>query len=179
MDEPLVWALVGGLGALVAAWLVHLARRWVHRWRYGPPIAHEELLMLVGRRMAAVLDRQALARLLAEEASGALEASRATVLLAEGHNLVSVDQSGLRLPVLHAAVRAAASGGEAVRAEGRLRELIAQGRADLGWMAVWVPLMRAADLHGLWLLGERAGSRAYSPQDLRWPTTLARTSRAP
>jgi two-component system NarL family sensor kinase len=34
--------------------------------------------------------------------------------------------------------------------------------------------MRAADLHGLWLLGGRAGSRAYSPQDLRWLTTLAR-----
>jgi two-component system sensor histidine kinase UhpB len=39
---------------------------------------------------------------------------------------------------------------------------------------VWVPLMRGADLYGLWLLGERANGFAYAPEDLRWLTTLAR-----
>ena len=124
--------------------------------------------------MAGLLDRGALARLLAEEVSGALGVSRASVLLADGHDLAAAGGAELRLPVLHAAVRWVASGGEAVRVDGDLHELIAQGRTDLGWTAVWAPLMRGADLHGVWLLGERAGGRAYAPQDLRWLTTLAR-----
>ena len=171
---PLLWVVVGIVGTLVAVWLVHLARRAYHRWRYGLPIAHEELLVQYGRRMAALLDRRALARLLAEDVSGALNASRATILLAEGHNLAAMDGTGLRLPVLHAAVRWVASGGEAVRVDGRLQELIAQGRTDLAWTKVWVPLMRGTDLYGLWLLGERSQNRAYAPEDRRWLTTLAR-----
>ena len=174
MNEPVPWVLVGGLGTLLAVWLVHLARRWYHHRRFGLPIAHEELLVQYGRRMAALLDRGALARLLAEDVSGALNASRATVLLAEGHDLVAVDETNLHLPVLHAAVRWVASGGEAVRVDGRLRELIAQGRTGLDWTAVWVPLMRGTDLYGVWLLGERDNGRAYALEDLRWLTTLAR-----
>ncbi len=112
----------------------------------------------------------------------ALDVSRATVLLTEGHDLVAMDETApsdaqeqnLRLPVLHAAVRRVASGGEAVRVDGRLRELIAQGRTDLDWTAVWVPLMRGTELYGVWLLGQRAGGHAYAPVDLRWLTTLAR-----
>jgi signal transduction histidine kinase len=159
-----------------------VARRWYDRWRYGVPIAHEELLVRYGRRMAAVLDREELARMLAVTVPEALEASSAMVLLADGHDLVSMDSTsqangqagGLRLPVLHAAVRWVASGGEARGVAGRLQELIAQGRTDLGWTAVWVPLMRGTDLFGIWLLGERAERRAYAPGDLRWLTTLAR-----
>ena len=174
----MLWVLVGALAALLGAGLVLLARRGYRRWRYGLPIAHEDLLMRYGRRMAGLLDRVALARLLAVEVPEALAASRALVLLAENHDLVAVDGSsqvpGLRLPVLHAAVRWVASGGEAKRVGGRLQELIAQDRTDLGWTAAWVPLMRGTDLYGLWLLGERAERRAYAPEDLRWLTTLAR-----
>ena len=182
MAGPILWILLGALGALLGVWLVVLARRWYHRRRYGLPIAHEELLVRYGRRMAALLDREALARLLMEEVSGSLDASRAMVLLAEGHDLVAMGGSsqadnrepGLRLPVLHAAVRRVASGGEAMRVGGRLQALIAQGRTDLAWTTVWVPLMRGADLYGLWLLGERTQNYAYAPEDLRWLTTLAR-----
>lgn len=173
-SEPVVWLLVGVLAALLGAWLVSEVRRWRQRKRYGLPIAHEELLVQYGHLMAGLLDREVLARLLAKEVSGALDASRARVLLADGHDLVATGQADLRLPVLHTAVRWVASGGEAVRVDGHLRELIGQGRTDLGWTAVWAPLMRGADLHGMWLLGERGGKRAYAPQDLRWLTTLAR-----
>jgi signal transduction histidine kinase len=165
---------MGIAGTLVVVWLVYLARRWYRRWRYGQPIAHEELLVQYGRRMAALLDRGALARLLADDVPGALGAARAAVLLAERHDLVAMDGTGLHLPVLHAAVRWVASGGEATRVEGRLRELIVQGRGDLDWTVVWVPLMRGADLYGLWLLGERSQNRAYAPEDQRWLTALAR-----
>jgi signal transduction histidine kinase len=98
------------------------------------------------------------------------------VLLAEGHDLVARDDSKLSLPVLHAAVRWVASGGEARQVGGRLGELIAQGRSDLNWTAVWVPLMRGTELYGLWLLGERAANRVYTPEDQHWLTTLARQS---
>jgi signal transduction histidine kinase/DNA-binding NarL/FixJ family response regulator len=179
---PVPWILLGALGALLAAWIVVLARRWYHRWRYGLPIAHQDLLVQYGRRMAALMDREALARLLAVEVPGALDVSRAMVLLVEGHDLVAMEDSSqtgapgasLRLPVLHAAVRRVASGGEAKQVGGRLQELIDQGSTDLAWTAVWVPLMRGTELYGLWLLGERAKKHAYAPEDLRWLTTLAR-----
>jgi len=170
------------MGALLGAWLVVLARRWYQHTRYGPPIPHEELLVRYGRHMATLLDREVLARLLAEEVSASLGVSRAVVLLAEGHNLVIPESSvqiayqgaTLTLPILHAAVRRVASGGEATRVSGRLQALIAQGRTDLAWTAVWVPLMRGTDLYGLWLLGERVPQRAYATADLRWLTALAR-----
>jgi len=178
----MVWILFGVLSTLLGTWLIFLARRWYHRWRYGLPVAHEELLVRYGRRMAALLDREALARLLTEEVSGSLEVSRSVMLLAEDHELVEVGSSfqpddqgkSLRLPVLHAAVRRVASSGEAMRVGGRLQTLIAQGRIDLGWTAVWVPLMRGNDLYGLWLLGERTKNHAYAAKDLRWLTTMAR-----
>jgi signal transduction histidine kinase len=177
-----LWILLGALATLLTVGLAVLARRWYQRWRYGLPIAHEELLVRYGRRMAALPDREALARLLAVEVAEALEVSRATVLLVDGHDLLAMDsipqtdaqELDLRLPVLHAAVRWVASGGEAVQVAGRLQELIAQSRLDLAWTAVWVPLMRGTDLYGLWLLARRAGGRACAPGDLRWLTTLAR-----
>jgi signal transduction histidine kinase len=154
--------------------IFYSVRRWYHQWRYGTPIAHEELLVAYGRQMAGLLDREAIGRLLAVDVLGALDVSRAVVLLSEGRNLVATGDVTLSLPVHHAAVRWVASGGEAMRVGGRLRELIAQGSADLTWTAVWVPLMRGADLYGVWLLGERVNGLAYAPEDLRWLTTLAR-----
>jgi signal transduction histidine kinase len=143
--------------------------------------------------MAGLQDREALAQLLAADVPEALEVTESVVLLSEGHDLVATsdpDPSGarlrasgeaagppgqrLRLPVHHAAVRWAASSGEAMPAAGRLQELIAQGRTDLKWTEVWVPLMRGTDLHGIWLLGKRADGFHYAPEDLRWLTTLAR-----
>ncbi len=174
MNAPLFWFLAGALGALLGAWLFDLARRRYHRWRYGTPIAHEELLVRYGRQMAGLLDREAIGQLLAVDVPGTLNVSQAAVLLSQGHDLVGVGEADLRVPVHHAAVRWVASGGEAMRVAGRLHDLIAQGRTDLGWTVAWVPVMRAADLYGVWLLGERANGLAYAPEDLRWLTTLAR-----
>lgn len=175
------WFLAGMLGALLGTGLLYLLRRQLRLRRYGLPISHEELLTQYGRQMAGLLDREALARLLSTDVSGALEAKQAVVLLVEGHDLVAVgtaDRSGssheLRLPVHHAAVRWVASSGEASAVAGRLGALIDQGRTDLAWTAVWVPLMRSMDLHGLWLVGERASGFDYASEDLRWLTTLAR-----
>jgi signal transduction histidine kinase len=182
LSGPIVWVLVGIVGTLLTVWLVYLARRWLRLRRYGLPIAHEEMLVQYGRQMASLLDRRALAQLLAVEVPGAIDVTEAVVLLSEGHDLVATGDGGpsspsggsLRLPMHHAAVRWVASSGEAMPATGRLRELVGQGRTGLDWTAVWVPLMRGADLYGLWLLGERANGFAYAPEDLRWLTTLAR-----
>jgi signal transduction histidine kinase len=174
VNGSILWLLIGALSTLLGVWIVRLARRWHHRRRYGLPIAHEELLVEHGRRMAGLLDREAVGQLLAASVPQALDVSRAAVLLSQGHDLVATGDAGLRLPVHHAAVRWAASSGEAARVQGRLRELITQGPTDLGWTAVWVPLMRGTDLYGLWLLGKRAHAFAYAPEDLRWLTTLAR-----
>jgi signal transduction histidine kinase len=174
LNEAQLWVLTGVLGALLGVGLFYLARRWYHQWRYGTPVAHEELLVAYGRQMAGLLDRETIGRLLAADVSGALDVSQAVVLLPEGHELAATEDVTLRLPVHHAAVRRVASGGEATPVGGRLRELIAQGSVDLTWTAVWVPLMRGADLRGVWLLGQRAGKLAYAPEDLRWLTALAR-----
>jgi signal transduction histidine kinase len=52
--------------------------------------------------------------------------------------------------------------------------MIAQGRTDLAWARVWVPLMRGTELHGMWLLGERAEGKLYAPADLSCLTALGR-----
>jgi signal transduction histidine kinase len=174
LNEPLLWILVGAAGTGLGLGALYLARRWYRRWRYGLPIAHEELLVAYGHQMAGLLDREAVGRLLATDAPGALDVSEAAVLLPAGHELVAVGDPALQLPVLHAAVRWVASAGAAMPVTGRLRELIAQGPIDLDWTAVWVPLMRGADLYGLWLLGKRARRLGFAPEDLRWLTTLAR-----
>jgi signal transduction histidine kinase len=183
LNEAVLWVLPGILGTLLGLGVVYLTRRWYRRWRYGTPIAHEELLVAYGRQMAGQLNRDEMGRLLVEDVPRELDVSKAAVLLSKGRSLVATDPSTglgtgsghtLRLPVHHAAVRWVASGGEAMRVAGRLRELIAQGRTDMTWTAVWVPLMRGADLYGVWLLGERANRLAYAPEDLRWLTTLAR-----
>ena len=131
------------------------------------------------------MDREAVGQLLAEELPPSLDCTQAMVLLASNHNLVAeaawdgtaqgdTDKAVLSLPVMHAAVRRVASAGEARRVDGRLRDLIAQSSTDLAWTAVWVPLMRGTDLHGVWLLGERSENRSYAPEALRWLTALAR-----
>jgi signal transduction histidine kinase len=83
------------------------------------------------------------------------------------------------LPINHAAVRWVSSGGEAQQVKrGRLSELIQQTRTDLTWTQVWVPLMRGTRLRGLWLLGHRESGLDYSPEDLRFLTSIAREAAA-
>jgi len=154
-------------------------RGWWRSRRYGAPIDHSVLLVEYGRKMTSALDRQALGALLATDVPRALQAERAVLLLPEAHQLVAAGTDDLRLPISHAAVRWVASGGEAQRAErGRLRELIQQGPADLAWTQVWVPLMRGAELRGMWLLGRRSNKMQYALEDLRWLTAVAREAAA-
>ena len=170
--------VLGGLGCTLGAALYRTLRRWWYRQRYGAPIDHSMLLVEYGRRMTSALDREALRALLTSDLPRALGVERAVLLLPESHRLVDGAEGGLDLPVSHVAVRRVASAGEALLADrGGLRTLIEQGRADLGWSCVWVPLMRGFDLHGLWLLGapgEAQGRRRYSPADLEWLTAVGR-----
>lgn len=171
----LVWLLLGWFTLASGWWLYGKARQWWNRRRYGKPIDHEVLLVKYGRQMTGVLDRRDLGHLLTTELPGVLQANRAVLLLPNEHQLVDVEEGEMHLPVSHAAVRWVTSGGEAQSADrGRLRELIRQARADLGWAQVWVPLMRGADLRGMWLLGARACGLRYSPDDLSCLTGLGR-----
>jgi signal transduction histidine kinase len=151
--------------ALGGVLCVYLRRRWQTR-QYGPPVDHSVLLVEYGRKMMGVLDRQALSELLTVELPQVFQVDRAALLLPEDHQLVALvagdsgAEGSLHLPVSHAAVRWVASAGEAQRGDGgRLRELISQGRADLAWAVVWVPLMHGANLRGLWLMGVRTVRR--------------------
>jgi len=169
------WLLLGWLTLALGLWLYGKARQWLRRRRFGEPIDHETLLVEYGRRLAGALDQKALAHLLTTQVPGAFQVNHATLLLPEGHHLTDAKGNEPRLPVSHAAVRWVASGGEAQSTgQSRLRELIRLGRADLGWTHVWVPLMRGADLRGMWLLGERAGGLRFSYEDLGCLTSLGR-----
>jgi len=179
MGENTNYLIVGlALGWITLA-LGFLLYRGAHRWwrtrRYGAPVDHSALLVEYGRKMTDAPGKQALARLLTAELPRVLQIERASLMLPEAYQLVAVETDDLRLPVSHAAVRWVASGGEAQRADrGRLHELIQQGRGDLAWARVWVPLMRGIDLRGLWLLGARGSRLRYAPEDLRWLTAVGR-----
>lgn len=179
-SETLVVGLALGWLTLVLGLLLYQrVRKWWRNRRYGTPIDYSILLMEYGRKMTSAPDRQALGQLLVTELPRALQVGRAALLLSETYQLVSVSADDVCLPVSHAAVRWVASGGEAQRADrGRLHELIQQGRADLAWTQVWVPLMRGTDLRGMWLLGARDDNIQYAPQDLRWLTAVAREATA-
>jgi len=180
VEYLLIGLVLGWLTLALALLLYRGVRGWWHDRRYGPPIDHSVLLVEYGRKMTGAPDRQALAQLLTAELPCALQTERAVLLLPEAYQLVDVEMDDLRLPVSYAAVRWVASAGEAQRADqGRLRELIQQGTADLAWTRVWVPLMRGTDLRGLWLLGARArGAQSrplqYAPEDLRCLTAIGR-----
>jgi signal transduction histidine kinase len=175
-SQLLVTGLILGWLTLALGLLCYRgARRWWRLRRYGTPVDHNALLMEYGRRMTSAPDREALAHLLTAELPGVLEVERAVLLLPESFQLVATEPETLQLPVSHAAVRRVASAGEAQRAgRGRLRELIQQGRADLVWTRVWVPLMRGTHLRGMWLLGARGGSTQFAPEDLRCLTAVGR-----
>jgi len=197
MEESTNYLLTGlALGWLTLALgllLYRGARGWWRTRRYGAPVDHSVLLVEYGRKMTGALDRQALGQLLTVELPRVLQVEHAALLLPEAYQLVAIEVKAeieietetetetddLRLPVSHAAVRWVASGGEAQRADrGRLRELIQQGRTDLLWAEVWVPLMRGAELRGMWLLGARGDKLQYAPEDLRWLTAVARQAAA-
>jgi signal transduction histidine kinase len=176
----LIGLLLGWLSLALGLVLYRWARDGWRAWRYGAPIDHSTLLVEYGRRMTGAPDRQALAQVLVVDAPRALQVEQAVLLVREGHELLPVDSiSALCLPLSHATVRWVASAGEAQRADrGRLEELIRQGRDDLDWTRVWVPLMRGVELRGLWLLGVRRDERLYAPQDLHWLTALSREAAA-
>lgn len=176
----LIGLALGWFTLAVGFLLYRAVRQWWRLRRYGTPVDHNALLVEYGRKMTSAPDRPALRQLLVSELPCALGAERAALLLPQAHQLVATEPENLRMPVSHAAVRWVASGGEAKRADrGRLRELIQQGRAELAWAHVWVPLMRGTDLRGLWLLGPRSSSARnrpmqYAPEDLRCLTTVGR-----
>jgi signal transduction histidine kinase len=179
MDANLSVLWIGlALGWITLAlgwWLSGKLRQAWRRWRYGEPLDHEALLAKFGGRMAGMLDRQALARLLTEDVPRAFQTDRATLLFPDEHRLADGLGDAASLPVSHAGVRWVTSSGEAQRADrGRLGEIIRQGSAGLDWTGAWVPLMRGAALRGMWLLGKRAGGRLYSAEDLACLTGLSR-----
>lgn len=178
-ENLLIGLALGWLTLVVVLLLFRGARGWWRTRKYGVSIDHSILLVEYGRKLTAAHDRQALGQLLVEEVVRELQVERAALFLPEGHQLVATGADDLSLPVSHAAVRWVASAGEAQRADwGRLRELIQQGRTDLAWTQVWIPLMRGTGLRGMWLLGARDGEVQFAPEDLRWLTAVAREAAA-
>ena len=175
--------LIGlGLGWITLAlglFLYLRVRRWWRKRHYGKPINHGLLLVEYGRRLTGVKDYQALGKLLIEEFPSQLCIQCADLLLPDEHQLASVGSEDFSLPINHAAVRWVSSGGEAQKAnQGQLLKLIQQGRTDLTWTQVWIPLMRGTRLRGMWMVGQRDEKAQYSPEDLRCLTSIAREAAA-
>ena len=175
----LVGLLLGWLSLAIGTSIFYYARKVWRTQRYGAPLDHSLLLTRYCRKLTTIEDREALGKLLTQSLSDSSGVKQAMLLLPEKYQLMEVNGGELKLAVNHAAVRWVASGGEAQSANrGRLREIIYQGRGELDWTQVWVPLMRGANLRGLWLLGARFGGIRYSPEDLRWLTAVAREAAA-
>ena len=170
---------LGWITLAVGLLIFFYVRGWWHKRRYGDPVNHGLLLVEYGRKLTGIQSQQALDILLTEEFARELSVQRASLLLPDGHHLFSAGKDDFHLPISHAVVRRVASGGEAQRAnQGQLLKLIQQGRVDLSWTRVWIPLMRGTRLRGMWLLGERDGMLKYSSDDLRCLTSIAREAAA-
>ncbi len=178
-NELLIGLVLGWITLTLALFLINIVRRWGRVRRYGDPINHGLLLVEYGRKLTEVNDQQALGKLLIEDLPSELGIQRAALLLPEEYQLVSVIDDDFHIPISHAAVRWVASSGEAQKASmGQLLKHIQQGRTDLSWTEVWVPLMRGTRLRGMWMLGRRSDQRQYSPETLRCLTSVAREAAA-
>lgn len=170
------------LGWFILAIIVLSFRTGRGWWRfiiYKSVIDHGVLSVKYGRRLTTSTTQTEIAQVLTQELITELGASRSVLLLLDDYELRSVENEDLALSINHAAVRWVTASGEALKSNrGRLQELIEQGRMDLSWTRVWVPLMRGANLEGLWLLGERELGIQYSPEDIQWLTSLAREAAA-
>ncbi len=171
--------LLGWITLAAGFFLFRIAHQKWRKRRYGELIEHGDLMAQYYRKLTGIGDRETLNQLLTEEIPRLLKVKQAILLIPEAYQLTTMRKDDLRLPVNHAAVRWVASSGEAQRADrGRLRELIQQGRTDLTWSRVWVPLMRGSKLCGLWLLGLRQDDSLYASEDLHWLTAIAREAAA-
>jgi signal transduction histidine kinase len=155
------------------------ALKWWWQQRHGVPINHSLLLVEYGRKLTAAEEVETLIKILTQDLPSKLAIEHSELLLPKTHQLISSGSDEISLPVSNAAVRLVVSGGEAQRSDrGKLLELIYQGRTNLRWTRVWVPLMRGSVLRGMWLLGKRDGDVVFSPEDLQWLTSIAREAAA-
>jgi signal transduction histidine kinase len=137
------------------------------------------LLVTFGHEIANAADPEKLSCLLTEDLPREFGVERSVLLLSDEYQLVSKRPEDVCLPINHAAVRWVTSSGEAQLSDrGRMKELILQGRTELSWTQVWVPLMRGTRLEGMWLIGARESGTKYSPEDLQWFTSVAREAAA-
>jgi signal transduction histidine kinase len=179
MDDLIYGLLIGWISLSIAIGLFWGVRNWYHGQKYGEPIDHSILLAEYGRKLTNVNNQVELTKLLQEDVPSKLQVEIAQLLLPEGYDLRTVNVGELKLPVSHAAVRWVAASGEAQLAgRDHLQNLINQGRTDMSWTEVWVPLMRGTKLRGMWLLGDRTGDVQFAPDDLRWLTSIAREAAA-
>lgn len=167
--------LIGWLSFALVLTIYWVGRKWWNHYRFGAAIDHGHLLVMYGRKLAKAANREAISCLLIEDIPAELDVTKSTLLLPKDHQLISTTKGGISLPINHAAVRWVTSSGEAqVSDKGRLAEVIGQGRTDLMWTRVWVPLMRGIQLEGIWLMGERESGVHFSSEDLQWLTSIAR-----
>lgn len=169
----LLWLSIGVGLTLAIGWGGLRFYRWYGQRRFGDSAVIDQQLSRYYHQMAAdINDRAAMAQLLTVEIAQALGVDRAELLLLADHELIGAGE--LRLAVNNVAVRQVAASGSALRVNGELRRLIEQNRLDLRWTGVWVPLMRNASLHGMWLLGQRSTGQQFTADQLQALTTLAR-----
>jgi signal transduction histidine kinase len=181
--EEINYLIIGLILGWLVLGLVNFVFRQVQRWwrkrQYGMPVDDSLMLVESGRMLTSAQDMKAVTQILTIELPPKMQVERAELLLLDSHKLVPMGSGEMSLPVSHVAVRLVASSGEAQKADrGRLQELIQQGRTDLGWTDVWVPLMRGSGLRGIWLLGKRDDGSTFAPEDLRWLTAIAREAAA-
>jgi len=163
----------------ILVWAFRKGQGWWRLLFFKSSLDHGVLSAKYGRQLTTSTTPAEIAQVLTQEIPTELGASRSVLLLIADTQLRSVGDDDLALPIFHAAVRwVTASGGAQKSNRGRLQALIEQGRIDLSWTRVWVPLMRGASLKGLWLLGERQSDGPYSTEDLQWLTSLAREAAA-
>lgn len=173
LDNNILWLLIGcGLTVLMIRCGIK-AKLWYQHWQYGDIAFHQDLLGNFSHQMVSrIEDRQAITRLFTQEIPKSIEVRESTILFTNGKTVC--DEFERQLPIHNAAIRRVIAGGKAVRSTGQLQKLIEQGRIDLSWTYVWVPLLRGTNFYGVWLLGKRSSRQGFSAVHLDWLTTFAK-----
>ena len=189
------WAVMGIIIGALALTAMEPLQRWLTRitdwiW-FGRSASYSGVVGRLAESLSTTLDRDILERLLVRDLADAMHLSwSALYMRGQGEILTPVSRYGEAPAELVAELPAGGTLASDLetRAEPLSRDVLRAALAgmrlharekailDLDGIALWLPLVSGGVLHGILLLGPKAGGDFFTPQDFSILSTLAHQS---